>query len=46
MPATPLTIIGGTTMKGTVAESTYLNGEEAGNRCPFLSGKCSEVAEM
>src|SRR5262245_24447140 len=44
-PATPLMIIGGTTTKGTVAESTYLNGEDFGNGFPSLSGRWSEVAE-
>src|ERR1700745_3568611 len=44
-PATPLMIIGGTTTKGTVAESTYLNGDELGSGFPSLPGRCSEVAE-
>jgi len=38
-------IIGGTTTKGTVAESTYLNGDDLGNGFPSLPGKWSEVAE-
>jgi hypothetical protein len=45
MPATPLTINIGTTINGTVAESTYLNGEESGNRLPSLSNRCNDVAE-
>src|SRR5437667_5922391 len=44
-PATPLMIIGGTTTKGTVAESTYLNGDERGSGFPSLPGRCREVAE-
>jgi len=40
-----LMIIGGTTTKGAVAESTYLNGEDFGNGFPSLPGRWSEVAE-
>jgi hypothetical protein len=38
-------IIGGTTTNGTVAESTYLNGDEFGSGFPSVSGRWSDVAE-
>ena len=40
-PATPLMIIGGTTTYGTVAASTYLNGDEFGSGLPSLPGRWS-----
>ena len=42
--ATPFRIIGGTTMNGTVAESTYLNGEERGSDCPLSSSKSAATS--
>jgi hypothetical protein len=44
-PATPLMIAGGTTTKGTVAASTYLNGNEFGSGLPSCPGRWSEVGE-
>jgi hypothetical protein len=44
--STPSKIIGGTTMNGTVAESTYANGDEGGKGFPSLSSKLSDVVEM
>jgi hypothetical protein len=33
-------------MNGTVAESTYANGDEGGKGLPSLSSKVSDVVEM